>query len=132
MLVERKYKVLVVDDDQAILDVFTDGLNLYGLEAIGVSNGYKALEYLENNKVDVILIDIMMEGLDGITVLEMIKADKDKYGNSPVIVFSNLVGNHYIEQCYELGAVAYIFKADNSMEDIVKEVKKWAEKDRGE
>ena len=72
----RHYKVLVVDDETAILDVFAELLLDYSCRVHGVTNGLHALEYLQDHDVDLILCDLKMPGMDGKRFFEEIKKSR--------------------------------------------------------
>ncbi len=70
-------RILVVDDDPASRELIRVALTLEGLEIVTVEGGVAALEHLRREPVDVVLLDRMMPGMDGIKVLQAIRADPD-------------------------------------------------------
>ncbi len=60
---------MVVDDEQEIRKLIGRYLQLENMEFIEAENGYKALTYIQEEKVDLIILDIMMKGIDGFEVL---------------------------------------------------------------
>lgn len=83
------YNILVVDDSQMIVDVFVDMLDRCGYTTIPAFSGLEALDYLENAKElpDLILLDIMMEPIDGWETLERIRLQKNTR-NIPIIMLT--------------------------------------------
>ena len=65
--------ILIVDDDQDIRNLLGIYLGNEGLHFIKCDNAIKAMEIIESNKIDLILLDIMMPGLDGITACTQIR-----------------------------------------------------------
>jgi two-component system response regulator (stage 0 sporulation protein F) len=61
-------KILVVDDELEIRDLLTEVLTGEGYDVIQASNGMEALELVEKEEPQVILLDVMMPGIDGIEV----------------------------------------------------------------
>ena len=61
----EKFKILVVDDEQDFLETIIKRLKTRGIEVAGVDSGYKALEFVDNQDVDVIILDVKMPGMDG-------------------------------------------------------------------
>ena len=69
---------LCVDDEETNLEILQMHLKKAGINSVNCLSGDEALEYLQNNeKPDVVLLDIMMPGKDGIEVLKILKADKN-------------------------------------------------------
>lgn len=77
--------VLVVDDEQEIRDMLKTYLKREGINAIGCNNGVEALERIEKQEVHLIILDIMMEELDGFEVLRRLR---EKHPKLPVIFLS--------------------------------------------
>jgi adenylate cyclase len=104
--------ILVVDDDRMnrlLLDRMLTGL---GHRVIPAADGGEALRLLESEDPDVVLLDIIMPGIDGVTVLESIKADPARQ-SVPVIMISALEDVASVVRCIELGAEDYLPKPFN-------------------
>jgi putative two-component system response regulator len=100
--------ILIVDDNPVNIDLLLNILK--GEYRFGVAkNGAKALEYLEQNKPDLILLDVMMPEIDGFEVCKKLKADP-RFTGIEVIFITALSDAKYIAQGFELGAVDYITK----------------------
>jgi len=78
--------VLIVDDEENIRALYKEELADEGYDVILASNGYEALEVLNSRKPDAIILDIKMPGMDGVTLLKLIKERKDD--DIPVIICS--------------------------------------------
>jgi two-component system, OmpR family, response regulator len=103
----EKFKILFVDDEQDFLETIIKRLKTRGIAATGVESGYKALEFLDNQDVDVIILDVKMPGMDGIETLREIKKKK------PQIEVIMLTGHASVEsgiQGMQLGAFDYVMK----------------------
>lgn len=72
---QLKKRVLAVDDEQEILDLYTTFLQFRGYEVVTADNAEACIEYLRNDTADILLLDVNMPGIDGLKVLEMIRAD---------------------------------------------------------
>ena len=103
----EKFKILVVDDEQDFLETIIKRLKTRSIDAVGVESGYKALEFVDNQDVDVIILDVKMPGMDGIEALREIKKKK------PLVEVIMLTGHASVEsgiQGMQLGAFDYVMK----------------------
>lgn len=80
----ESYKILIVDDDKEIVDLIAIYMSNEGYKVFLANDGYKAIEVVEKNKIDLIILDIMMPKLDGITTCMKIR---EKY-NMPIIMLT--------------------------------------------
>jgi CheY-like chemotaxis protein len=103
-----KYKVLVVDDSAANIDILVDTLARDYDVSVAMS-GEEALQDAVENHPDLILLDIMMPGMDGYEVCQHLKADVETY-NIPVIFVSSLQETEDKVRGLSLGAVDFITK----------------------
>ncbi len=99
-----KKRVLVVDDELAILKVLNIKLKISGFEVITASGGQEALDKVESGKPDLMLLDVIMPGVDGFEVLEKLRT----YSALPVIVFSARPEN--AQKALSLGANDFLAK----------------------
>jgi len=79
-------RVLAIDDEKAILDMLKRALALFGFSVEVASNGEEGIEKFDNESFDVVVTDILMPGIDGISVLNYIR--KSKRADTPVIGIS--------------------------------------------
>lgn len=116
-------KILIVEDEQALLDLLVEKFEAESFEVIVAVDGKKGLKKIEEEKPDLVLLDIIMPVLDGMSVLtEMRKQDWGK--SIPVIVLSNLSDEEKVAECEKQGIYEYLIKSDWQMDDVVKKVKK--------
>ena len=80
----KSNRILVVDDDKSICDAVTIYLKSEGFEGVGASNGLEALSYVEKEQFDLMILDIMMPQMDGITAASKIR----EFSNIPIIFLS--------------------------------------------
>src|SRR3989442_950309 len=80
-------RVLVVDDQAPLRDVLCRRLERLGHEAVGVESGERALEWLAGTAADLVLLDVVMPGMNGLEVLARLKADV-RLRDMPVLVVS--------------------------------------------
>ena len=105
---DAKKRILAVDDAAIILTRITNTLqNDY--EVITVNSGTRALKYLEQEKPDLILLDIQMAQKDGIETLKEIRAMKDR-ADIPVIMLTGVEDKDFVLKSAKLGICDYILK----------------------
>ncbi len=119
-------KILIVEDEEMLLDSYSEILEHAGFSVVKAVDGYKGLELLETYKeeLSLVVLDLMMPGLDGLEVLRIKHEDKSKYGNSPVLVLTNMTSEKAIKEAFDIGAVSYLIKTEMDADSFVKEVKK--------
>jgi two-component system sensor histidine kinase ChiS len=112
------FKILAIDDEQICLEIIEFALEAKGYKVIPVSNGNKALEVIKsNNKIDLILLDMMMPDIYGLDLLEQIQ-DYIVSNNVPVILQTGTSNEEDIQLALTKGAVASIKKPYHRQELI--------------
>ena len=116
-------KILIVEDEAAIADICQAEMEKNGAEVTVVENGKRALEVVQKQKFDLVLLDLLMPVMDGYAVLAHCK----KTGKSMpiIVVLTNLGQDMTKAQCKELGAVDFIVKSDVDAPDIWEKIKKY-------
>lgn len=104
-------KILVVEDEAAIRDLISINLSLVGYEVFTAEDGLEAKNFLENTKVDLILLDVMIPEIDGFSLIEKIK----KY-NIPIIFVTAKESVLDRVKGLRLGAEDYIIKPFETIE----------------
>jgi len=108
-------KILVVDDDLKLLDLLVDTLVAIGYEAEGVDGGDQALEKLREGKFDLVITDIKMPGMDGVTLLNKIRSQHPKL---PVMFITGVATPEIIGQASPDGFLAKPFRI-NRIEEMI-------------
>ncbi len=101
------FKVLVVDDELDFLETIVKRLKARKIEVTGVESGFKALDAVMAQDVDVVILDVKMPGMDGIETLREMKKKK------PLVEVIMLTGHASVEsgiQGMQLGAFDYVMK----------------------
>lgn len=114
--------ILIIEDD-----AFMGGLlqRKFAQENYGIfnaTNAENALDILKKNKIDLVLLDIILPGTDGFAFLSNIKKSPE-FKDIPVIITSNLGQPEEIEKGLKEGAADYIVKANTAPTEIVEKVK---------
>ena len=124
---ETPARVLVVDDAPAVVEQYAYDLRrLGGYDVLRAAGGREALERLESDAVDCVVLDLEMPGVDGFDVL---RAMREHEIDSPVIVYTGTGNYDRCAQAIRLGAVAFVDKAD-PMERVVREIESALERHR--
>ncbi len=104
-----KKSVLAVEDDKDILELLTYTLEKEGFDVVGATTGERALEAARSNTPDIILLDLMLPGIDGLDVCRELRSDP-KTRRIPVIIVSAKGEEADIVAGLELGADDYVTK----------------------
>jgi DNA-binding response OmpR family regulator len=115
-------KLLLVEDEEYIRDLYKRQLDLAGLMTDAFGLGNEGLAAAEKNPYDLILLDIMLPDINGLQILQKIKQNPMSK-NTPVVLLTNLGQDAVIKQGFELGADGYLVKAAYTPDQIVQEIK---------
>jgi DNA-binding response OmpR family regulator len=116
-------KILVIDDDQFFAKTLEAALPAGKYSLISAEDGEMGLEKLQNEKPDLIILDLMMPKLDGTAFLKKLQESKD-LPKVPVLVSSNLSSVKKISDVMSMGAVGYVIKSDESLQSIVQDIER--------
>ena len=116
----EKIKVLIIEDDMILSDMYTKKLEKEGFEVKQAKDGLEGLIILENFSADVILLDIMMPSMDGFETLKAIKHQTSSL--SKIFMFTNVVDKQKIEEAMENWADNYIIKAETNPSDLAEKI----------
>lgn len=120
---DKKIKVLLVEDESMIVDMYKMRLEEEGFEVLVTDKGTEAFEIASKEKPNIILLDVILPEIDGFSVLQMIKGDS-KTKNIPVMMLTNLGQESDKEKGSQLGAVEYFIKSQHTPADVLSAVKK--------
>ena len=118
-------RVLVVDDESSVRNALVRLLRREGYEADGACDGGEALRSLEAAAPDLILLDVMMPGLDGLGLLEVLHAHP-QWRALPVVMLTAVSDTHTVNRARQLGAREYLVKAAFSVGEMLQQVRKYA------
>ena len=102
-------RVLVVDDDPQVLRLMRVNLELEGYDVVSAPDGEEALEAVVNERPDVVVCDVMMPGVDGLTVLRSLRANP-QFSKIPFVVVSAKAQRSDVKAALDMGADKYITK----------------------
>jgi CheY-like chemotaxis protein len=120
---EQKKKIMIIEDDYFVMDIYHTKLTQSGFDVISANNGLDALKKLQEEKQipDLILLDIIMPYLGGLEVLERIKAD-EQLKSIPVILLTNLSQKAEIDKGMGLGAKDYLIKSHFTPSEVLEKI----------
>jgi two-component system chemotaxis response regulator CheY len=119
-------KILAVDDSDIILNLHQMSFRRFpDVKLVLAKNGVEALKRLnEEEGIELVLLDINMPLMDGITFLEILRRDRDKYGEIPVIIISTEGEEESVMEALKKGATGYIKKPfrQRELHDLLEKV----------
>ncbi len=118
-------KILIVEDDQYIRDIYKSTLEEAGFNVTTAVDGEEGLLKAKQGGYDLVLLDMMMPKVDGIQFLTSLKEDPPKTHNGDTILLTNLTQDPVIKQGMDLGAKSYISKADVNPAEFLEKVKEF-------
>lgn len=116
-------KILVIEDDKFLRKVIVRKLSAEGYEVIEAIDGEKGIAAAQEQRPDLILLDLVLPEIDGFEVLTALKKGKNTF-KIPVIVLSNLGEKENVERGIKAGAADYLIKARLEPSEITERVKK--------
>ena len=119
-----KNSVLLIEDDAFIKQMYCTKIEELGVSVCTASNEDEVKESLAKNKVDLILLDLVLPNTSGFDILQGFKKNI-KLKDIPVIVLSNLSSQADINQAFELGVVDYIVKSNYTPAEVMRTIQKY-------
>ncbi len=119
---DDKKKILLVEDDVTLAEVYRSRLELEGFETKTVNNGEEALSAIQEFKPDLVLLDAMMPKISGFDVLDIIR-NTPATANTRVIMLTALSQPKDKERAENLGVDEYLVKSQVVIGDVVARVK---------
>ncbi|NTW45690.1 MAG: response regulator [Candidatus Moranbacteria bacterium] len=118
-------KILYVEDDPFIVEIYKKKFEASGLEAVNVATGKAALRAAKEGQFDLVLLDLVIPEMSGQEVLKELKSDPEMAGRVKVVVFSNLSSPEDRDECLRLGADGFIPKTDFTPSEVIEEVRRY-------
>src|SRR5882724_6042758 len=115
-------KVLIVEDDPLMSRMYQKIFKFEGYEVESAGDGEEGLVKIKAGSPTIILLDIMMPKMNGLQVLEKLKADPATKA-IPVIMLTNLAGQQDADKALSMGAIKYIVKSEYEPKQVTNMVK---------
>lgn len=117
-------KILIIEDEHSMLSALVEKFTLEGYEVVAADNGETGLAQALSQKPDIILLDIVMPKMDGMTVMKKIRESGEWGKHIPIIILTNLYADDGIMQgVTEDEPAYYLVKANWTIAEIVEKVK---------
>lgn len=116
-------KILIVEDEIAYVELLHDQLSKKGYTVIQARDGGKGLELAKKEKPDLILLDIRMPVMDGLTMLKLLRKEKEA-GKTKVIILTNLEpDDKIITQVIKTEPTYYCVKSDTGLDNLIEKIR---------
>lgn len=115
-------KILLIDDDEALMTVFATTLKSKGYEVVTANNGQSGLEKVKTEKPDLVFLDQVLPDIQGNEILKTLKGDLETK-EVPVAMLSNFGQNELIQEAINTGAIDYILKYQIEPQDLDTKIK---------
>lgn len=116
-------RILFIEDESALQETFRGILNKEGYEMISAMDGEEGLKLAKTEKLDLILLDLILPKIDGFEVLKRLREDP-KTKETPIIILTNLEDMRDVNKALELGATTYLVKVSYNPEEVLEKIKK--------
>ncbi len=113
--------ILIVEDEHDLRFVYTEMLTDAGYKVEGAADGQEGSQKIASLKWDLLLLDIMLPGKDGLKILKEL-SEHPELKKGPVITLTNLNSEQIVKECMSAGADGYLIKSEITPDKIVQEV----------
>lgn len=117
--IDKDLTVMIIEDEMVLNDAYAQVLTSAGIKLMRAYNGQEALDLLQDDTPDIILLDLRMPVMDGISFLKKIDP-KATMPDTKIIVFSNYDDQKEIDEAFSLGAMHYMLKAWATPDELIK------------
>lgn len=115
-------KILVIEDDPIVQKSLVEHLVESGFNIVAAGDGAECLQKAGEEKPDLILLDLILPKMDGITFLKKMK-DDGAIKDIPVVVLTNLSDKETVAECLASGSTDFLIKTDYTLDEIAEKVR---------
>lgn len=119
---EKGKKILIAEDDGFIAEVYNTKLSSLGYQVTIAEDGQEALDHLAEEKFDLLMLDLMMPRVNGLTVLEQLRSNPETK-TFPVLILTNAGEQESVDKASQLGVDGYLVKSNFTPEEVLNKVK---------
>ena len=117
----NKGKILLIEDDITLSRMYQKKFTTDGFKIVTAYDGWDGLKKTISEKPDLVLLDIILPGLDGLALFKKMRSQTETF-NTPVILLTNVGEEDAIYECFKLGAVDYLVKSEVTPGQVVEKV----------
>jgi DNA-binding response OmpR family regulator len=115
-------KILIIEDDQLVANIYRNKFALEGFQAETALDGDVGMQMLRSFRPDAVLLDLLLPRVPGLEVMRQIRAEKD-FANLPIIVFSNTYLSNMVQEAWKAGATKCLSKANCTPKQVIDAVR---------
>ncbi len=115
-------KILIIEDDQIVANVYRNKLAVEGYQAETAADGESGLKILHTFQPQLVILDLMLPGISGVDVIKQIRGELD-FLKIPIIVFSNTYLTNMVQEAWRAGANKCLSKSSCTPKDIIEVVR---------
>ena len=119
----KKKRIVLVEDEPTLANLIESGLRKEGYEVKSAKNGTKGLQLIREVRPDLVLLDIMLPGLKGFTILEKLYKEDHMLPALPVIIISNSGDSIEVERALKMGVRDFLIKVNFNPDEVIEKVK---------
>lgn len=112
-----KAKLLLVEDDVTLSKMYEKKFKTDGYEVVTAYDGLDGLDKATTKSPDLVILDIMMPKLDGLSVFRKMRSNAKTF-KTPVLLLTNFDQEDTVFECFKLGAVDYLLKSSVTPKDV--------------
>lgn len=127
----RRPRILLVEDDPAIARMYQTGLGMAGYDVVLAADGAEGLVQIRQFRPDLVLLDLRMPVMDGMEVLEHLRADPN-LSATKVAVLTNYSEHRTRQAALSRGAIAFVIKLHVTPRELAQNVARWLAGDNPE
>ncbi|MEK7090200.1 MAG: response regulator [Patescibacteria group bacterium] len=120
---DLKKKILFIEDDPILLKAVSAALEKEGFEVLTATDGETGIKSIEEANPNLVILDIILPKKNGYEIMEYVKL-KPELAGIPIVILTNLEGSQDVERMLALGARAFLVKANYTIDEIVKAIKR--------
>lgn len=124
-----KGKILLIEDDITLAHMYEKKFQSDGYQIATAYDGWDGLKKTISEKPDLVLLDILLPGLDGLSLFKKMRSQTETF-NTPVILLTNVGEEDAIYECFKLGAVDYLVKSEVTPAQVVEKVESFLKERR--
>ena len=115
-------KILIIEDDQIVANVYRNKLAVEGYQVETAPDGETGLKVMRTFKPDTMILDLMLPKMSGIEVIKQVRSESE-FAKVPIIVFSNTYLTNMIQEAWKAGATKCISKSNCSPKEVIEVVR---------